>query len=210
LRLDKYEHLPINEILRLLRKDILGITLREVSAHLQKSVSFVHQTESGTRIYKSDGLLKFIELFPESDQKAIYELLVRKTVIKKSEGYGNILKDKGVFLQEKYLDMVRKDFKKSTANFKSLGLFLDMNGPQVKRLLMGELALNRKQLISLAQGIGVDPERYLFAGGHISEAMDDFIYKLPDLFLVIEKYKNGDADEKKRITDIISETLKSI
>jgi transcriptional regulator with XRE-family HTH domain len=212
LQLEKYEHMLIGETMRLLRKDILDMTLSDVGKHLSKSLSMIQQVERGARVLRYEDLGRFVELFPAANRKALFDLLVRKTVIKVSTNYGLITKDNGKYLNEKNLEIIRSDFRSSSETFKSLGACLDVNGAQIKKILHGEMALNRKQLVALAEGLNANPERYLFAGGHVTDAMDNFVLELSSFFDALEKYKSTDDPVTremfmKTLNDAIKTTL---
>ena len=129
----------------------------------------LQHVETNIRLLKSDDLAKIAELLEDKGQgKELYNLLLKKTALKASEKYGDLTVDKGTYLTEDALSLVVKDFKKSRLSCKALGVHLDVGGPQVRKMLQGQMALNRKQLIKLAEGTGGNPELYLLLGGHFT------------------------------------------
>jgi transcriptional regulator with XRE-family HTH domain len=208
ISLESYTTLNAGETLQCLRKEHLDMTLEELAKHLGKSTSLVHQIEKGTRTIQAEDLKKFCQLFKAEDQRPIYQSLVKKTILKISESYGDVLQDKGEFLSEKAIQVIKRDFDNSRVTYKQIGNELDISGPQVKKMLSGEMACNRRQLLGIATALNADPEIYLFAGHQLTDTMYDFIMDTPEIFELLAIYKK--TPDKDVFSRAIGQVIRSI
>ena len=215
VNIDQFEQLTSGETLRVLRKQHLKLTLAEVAARIGKSLSFVQQVETNIRVLTPDDINIIVDLFPLSEnRKEINDCLVQKSALKKCETYGDILKDQGKFLSVRAIQMVQRDYKAARTSFRALGLHLDMQGPQVKKMLLGEMALNKKQVLALAKGLNQSPEKYLNSAGYLTDSLHDLIVDCPEIFIVLDKYKKNKDDPlfvnhlQRALEDLVKEEPK--